>query len=513
MTAEAGQWQRYDRRTLWLTALYLVGFVVLAGTPTTIALLYTDLPGWMLALIVGGGAVVLIGGGVLIDLVRWWYAEYRLTDQRVEYRFTLLFRTHKSVPRDRVRTVDTNATIAHRVLGLVRVKIGTGQQNMAGEVITLDPVSRATAEKLRTALLHRDATDEDDEQTLASMRWSWLRYAPISVTTPILGAAAFGAALQIADWFNLQGAAIDFVRGIFRDLPLPQLLGLLVAVGLLLGVIGSLGLWVELWWSYRLTRESGTLLVRRGLLTTRSLSVEERRLRGVELVEPLGARLSGAARVDAVASGLRTRIEEERNDPRTLLPVAPRAVAHAVAAAILREDITPTESVRLVAHPRVARRRRLVWAVSAVAGGSGLLALLGVLLTDVLLHLAWISAAVGLPIAVALALDAYRNLGHGITGRYLVARRGSVRRSTVALVRDGVIGWTVTSSPMQRRAGLVTLAATSAAGTGAYLIPDVDEGEGLAFADTAVPDVLAQFLVYDDAGVSSPAGTPPTSPS
>ncbi|BCB79265.1 hypothetical protein Pflav_056750 [Phytohabitans flavus] len=267
-----------------------------------------------------------------------------------------------------------------------------------------------------------------------------------------------------------------------------------MAIGLVLGVIGSLGLWVELWWGFRLTRQSGNLLVRRGLLTRRSLTLEERRLRGIEVVEPLGARLADGARLDAVASGFTVSIDEQRNDPRTLLPVVPKELAHRVAAEILREPMTPTEAAILTPHPPAARRRRLVWAVGAAVGVALVLAVLGLLLVEALLHLAWISAVVLIPAAVWMGLDAYRALGHGIAGEYLVARQGSVRRSTVALRRDGVIGWVVTSSPMQRRAGLVTLTATTAANHGGYKIPDAGEAQALTLADRAVPDLISPFL-------------------
>jgi putative membrane protein len=122
------------------------------------------------------------------------------------------------------------------------------------------------------------------------------------------------------------------------------------------------------------------------------------------------------------------------------------------------------------------------------------LAVLGALTTVVLLHLAWIAAVVLTPVALALALDAYRNLGHGLSGDYLVTRYGAGSRHTVALLRGGVIGWTVRSSPFQRRAGLVTIAATTGAGHGEYLVRDVGEGEGLALAAEAVPGLLTPFL-------------------
>ncbi len=69
-----------------------------------------------------------------------------------------------------------------------------------------------------------------------------------------------------------------------------------------------------------------------------------------------------------------------------------------------------------------------------------------------------------------------------------------MRRSTVVLQRGGVIGWTVKQSYFQRRSGLLTLTATTAAGDGAYEIPDADETEGLRFAADAVPGLLGPFL-------------------
>ena len=54
-------------------------------------------------------------------------------------------------------------------------------------------------------------------------------------------------------------------------------------VVLMIALGGSILLFVEAWWGFTLVRElGGTLRIRRGLLTTRSVSLEERRLRGVE---------------------------------------------------------------------------------------------------------------------------------------------------------------------------------------------------------------------------------------
>jgi putative membrane protein len=127
----------------------------------------------------------------------------------------------------------------------------------------------------------------------------------------------------------------------------------------------------------------------------------------------------------------------------------------------------------------------------------GLLAVLGLLLTDVLLHIAWISAVVLTPVAVLLAIESYRNLGHGLATDHLLTRYGVGARHTAALLRTGVIGWTITSSPFQRRADLITLHATTAANKGAYPVYDVGTAEGLHFADESVPGLLRPFLDHD----------------
>ncbi|MFE0427430.1 PH domain-containing protein, partial [Streptomyces sp. NPDC058953] len=359
-----------------------------------------------------------------------------------------------------------------------------------------NPVPRTEGERLRAELLDRpaDPAAPAGDGVLARLDPRWIRYALPAFPTLVLGGAAAGALMQISDWFGLQNEVITGIGDLFDGVSITLMVLTLLLATLVAGAVGSLGLWVEMWWNYRLEREPGGVLrVRRGLFTTRSISVEEQRLRGIELVEPLGVRGFGAARVDAIATGLAQEGGADHEDLHILLPVAPRAVADEVAALVVREPRTPT-GAELTAHPRAARSRRLRWSLTTAAAPAAVLAGLGLWLTPVLLYIAAGYAAVALPLAVALGLDAYRSLGHAVTGRYLVTRSGTVARRTVALRRTGVIGWTITRSLFQRRAGLITLTATTAAGSGGYSVHDADEGEGLLFAAEAVPGLLAPFL-------------------
>ncbi|MGW4062719.1 PH domain-containing protein [Amycolatopsis sp. NPDC004747] len=454
----------------------MAGVAVSAGTPVAIG---------TRALWLVPAAALLVGAGVLAEYVRWRHTRFRCTAERLEIEFRFVVHTRKSLPRDRIRTVDLTANPLHRAFGVAALSIGTGQHDR----IALSPLARADAEALRAELLHRLPEPSIQDGPLATLDPRWIRYAPVSFVAPALGFAAFGTLFKIADWFGAGGGLLKWLLHLFGDLPLAVSILLLLVLAVVAGVAGAVGLFAEMWWHYRLDREpGGTLRVRRGLFTTRSTTVEERRLRGVELVEPLGVRLAGAARVDAIATGLRR--EDDKTEAKTLLPAAPKAVAHNVAAQVLGERV---ETAGLTPHPVAARGRRLRWALLTALTPVLVLVLLGALLTDVLLVLAAALAVVALPVAVLLALDAYRGLGHGLRGRHLVTRAGSVRRSTAVLSRDGVIGWTVKQSVFQRRRGLATFTATTAAGSGAYAVRDADAAEGLAFAVEAVPGVLAQF--------------------
>jgi putative membrane protein len=82
-----------------------------------------------------------------------------------------------------------------------------------------------------------------------------------------------------------------------------------------------------------------------------------------------------------------------------------------------------------------------------------------------------------------------------------------VRRRS-ALSADGVIGFTLRQSFFQRRSGLVTLTATTAAGRQRYELLDVRAGTAVAIANQALPGILNPFLVQAQVQASGPSRSP-----
>lgn len=503
-----GQWHHLDPKSS-----VAVGALTAAGlVPAAVIMLLSDTDTSTVLTVLGIGLAVTVVV-TASAAVSWYFTYYRVTGERFEMRAGNLSRSHRSIPRDRIRSVDVTARPVHRLLGLSVVKIGTGQQSGDSSEIKLDAIATRHAEALRAELLRHDTppgetapeggtpaerTQQDlgvrtPERVLARLNPAWLGYSALTVS---LAAAVWGAlGSGLGTMWDLLVAfdAVSGAKDAVLSLPLwmPIAGGLLSA--LLAGALGALLLSAEMWWAFRLTREpNDTLRVRRGLLTARSVSLEERRLRGVELSEPLLLRWAGGARLHAVATGLESGGSNGRPDSKVLLPPAPRAEASRVAGEVLDTPWPPPGVTRLTGHPRAALRRRLLW---SLVGPCALVAGLAVAsATSPLPWWSWIPALVTVAVAPLFAVDAYRGLAHGLDPRHLVTRCGAGVRRTVLLRRDGVIGWKVRRSPFQRRSGLATVSAITAAGSGAYAIRDVGVDEGLLVAEEAVPGLLEPFL-------------------
>ncbi|MBM7772400.1 putative membrane protein [Actinokineospora baliensis] len=485
------EWGRLDPRMIVVRPLNeLIGLL----PPLAALVFFGNFDTWRVVTSAGVVGLVIVYG-----LLSWVNTKYRITDSQVELHKGVLFRQRRSIPRDRIRTVDLTAKLGHRLFGLSAVRVGTGQQERTpGEgTVTLDAVTAVEAERLRQALLRRaehvEEHADDDGVPIASLDTRWYRYAPLTLSGFITIGIVIGFLMNLVNELDLRFSDVGAFRRALRwlsEAEFSTVIPVVAGFAIVLSVLASLAGYLLQNHNYRLTRQpDGTVRVRRGLLTTRSVSIEEKRLRGAVLHEPLLLRAGGGGRVTAVTTGL-----NKVGGSSLLLPPAPRAEADHVTADVLSVADAPTASP-LTQHPTRAKTRRIVRAVvPMVVIAAALFALAETAAWPAWL---WITAAVLIPITVLVGLDRYRALGHTLTDDYLVARSGSLDRRTVALRRDGIIGWKITRTLFQRRARVFTLTAVTAAGSGGYPVLDIGDDQGLDLAEQAIPGLIGQFLVED----------------
>lgn len=520
--AQEGTWQRLDPRMLLLgpiNALKEIAFpfiIAFAGFTAT-----SDQPpvGFALA-----GVVFM----VLVGVLPWLTTRYLLTDSQLQVRTGLINKKRLTANLERVRTVDVTAGVLHRIIGLAKVEVGTG---VDATRIELNALSTAQAEELANALRSRSAAArarlktahtedaavattsarseadalglplEESPDQIAALDWSWLRFAPLSLSRLVVLAGAFGAVSQ----FVSAAGVLDAIRGGYDWLSALGAFvasGLLVLAGLAVWLIVSMGGYAVAWAGFHLATDRTTVHLTAGLLTTRSITIELAKLRGVVIEEPVLLRLARGGQLTALATGVGL------GGSSPLLPPAPITVCRGVGREVLRRGATGDLQVEwagdpagepagdpltitLVPHGPAARRRCHVRAQLAQVFWLGLLAV-----ATWWWGLGWWSV----PIAALLILwgalvgeQAYRHLGHGLTADHLVIGDGLLTRRRTVVERAGILGWVIHQNLFQRRAGLVSVTVPLAAGRESVLLRDVPEQLALQLADTATPDLLAAF--------------------
>ena len=139
-------WSRLSPRKLLLDPVKAIGQAVVPVVVAVVGISQSDSRfGWVVF-------PVLVIGPLVFGALPWLTTHYRLTDSQIQVRSGILNKNTSTAPLDRVRSVDLEASLLHRVLGLQKVQVGTGVDD---DRITLDALAAADAQALRTTLLRR----------------------------------------------------------------------------------------------------------------------------------------------------------------------------------------------------------------------------------------------------------------------------------------------------------------------------------------------------------------------
>jgi putative membrane protein len=430
--------------------------------------------------------VLALLAAVAYAVVAWSRFRYSVANGRLELHSGVVSRSVRTIPLERVRGVVVTAPFFHRLLGLVRVEVEAAAGGGDSAELSLPAVSVRQAAELRGVLLGAaEPTDEKETRPLFRARPGLLAVGGVTSLSYLLApTAVIGVLANLAE--NLPGDVVRRAGETIVD-QAPQdtmgvVLAILAAVLVVLLIAAAGSLLVD--WDFTLVDDGERLTASRGLLTRRVVVLERERVRGVDVRDTPLRRPFGLASLTAIAAGLRGK-----SGGTTLAPVLP---AHE-ARLLLREvdPGAPDPAAPLEAHPPAARRRRLVRALAAP---------LVVLAVTLPFLEPWpiTIALVLVALAVPLALDRYRQLGHAFDGRRLAVREGSLRRRWSELDPGAAVAYDVRSSPGQRRAGLCTVAVHLGQGAGSRRALDVSEAQAATLLRDLDPRLLGPLLPHDE---------------
>jgi len=475
-----------------------------------------------LVLLVGAGSagypwdawlVILLLPSALIALVRCLSVRYRLDESEMVITSGFLFRNERHVPYARIQNIDAVQNVAHRLLGVVEVRVETGGGDEPEASLRVLP--RAALDEMRERVFAgRDASVRapDDRtvpapeavaRTLLRLRARDLLLAGfIDSRGLIIIGAGFGLLLE-AGLFDpaldaIAGENVDgrgFVRQAIRAFAgggFPSLDRIALAIGglvlllLLMRVLSMMWSLVRLH-GFHLERRGDDLRAEFGLLTRVMMTIPIRRVQTLTIREGPLHRLFGTAmvRVDSAGSdapGKRGAAKRESLAPLVARPALSR----------LLHDVLPEVDLSTVAWQPVDRRGfRRALTVSLI--------FYALLTVPFVLMLKWWTAALLVALWMWSWLDVtmtIRSLGWALVDRAVLFKSGWIVREVSVARFSKLQAVMLLESPFDRRHRMASVDVDTAGAV------DLGHRLGVPYLARDVADGLRQQLTRHAARTS-----------
>lgn len=470
-------------------------------------------------------AVVILAACLLLSFAVWRARTWELTAEGIRLCWGLgwgpFSRRSLTIPYEHIHTVSMNSSLLDRVFGLIALDLDTGAAASEGDASKISGLRAGEADVLRAELFRRkraaagqvkegekDVAPADAaptaERPLATFSLAGRELVLAAASQMSAGGQALAlvvllgnAVTALSEWglLDLSGQGSELVAGFGATL-VPMVLGFLV-VALLLGAAVSFVVNLVRYAGYRVERYADRVVVEHGLLSRSSRALAAGRVQYVAVRQGILRQLIGYAEVTAQVVAAPGEKDGEPSGSVLLHPFIRLGEIDAFLAEVLPDCSGVLGHVELGKLGPVARRRAVVraviWWPFATAiflgaqwlfGLSGLLESAGWLLEPLLIAAGVLSVV----LLVGLIVDALRAWGaarYGHTARELVLVTGGLTRLTVIAPRVRLQRMEVRANPFQRRAGVATLSARTAA----------SDADGLELRD--LPEEAAdEFLAW-----------------
>ncbi len=446
----------------------------LAAFPGIAALLNGEFGMRTLLLVLLGVALIAVLSAVW-GVLSWRATTYQVSGGAFHFKQGVLQKSERSLPLERIQSVDTVQGVVQRAFGVVGVRIEAAGGGGEPE-ISLSALSRPAAGALREELTRstRRASTEvlDEPALLRSLAVRDLLLA--GVTSGQIGVAAsvvFGA------W--QAGERVlprDFAQRLseaFLPRTFSAFLLLLLAVALFSWLLAILGtVFAHAGFTLSRSPDGKYLHISRGLLERHESTVPLARIQAIRIVEGVLRQPFGLASLRVESAGFGA----ERGVSTILFPLIPRREVGEFLRIAVPEFAAPLDNLKPL--PGRARRRYAFRSALPV-----------LVLATPYAVLFFPGGLAGLLLALPAALYGllrYGAAGQGLDLDRLVLRFRRLARTTVVAPRGRLQSRGYSVSPFQRRVGLATLKIEVASGSGGtvFRLVDVDAkvAEGLVEA-------------------------------
>lgn len=245
----------------------------------------------------GGGIYSILGGIVVLVLIlvggvlSWLRYTYRIEEGELRIEYGLFVRKKRYIPFERIQSLDLSEGIFHRPFGLVKVKVETAGSSGPGAEATLTAISKADAAIIQEVLQKVKTQGVEDVESVQEPKEQILyKISPKELLILASTSGGIGVVISAVIAFVTQFDELIPYKTVFHELEEFVANGVLVVsvivfIGFLLAWIIAV-LWMMIKYTdFTLKRVENDLIVTRGLLEKRQITVPLGRIQGIRISE------------------------------------------------------------------------------------------------------------------------------------------------------------------------------------------------------------------------------------
>lgn len=244
-------------------------------------------------------------------ILKWWTFTYWFEDSELRVEYGLFIKKKRYIPFDRIQSLNYKEGILHRLFGLVQVMVETAGSKNGKPEAELTAVTKQAADQIeremRKAKQVTTTLEEVEEIVVAPVKvvhkmttGELLLLATTSSGIGVVIAGMLAVVSQFADLipFDLIYEEVSYlIKYSFL------IISLLVVVALFLSWIFSVCMTFLSYYDFTVTEENERLIITRGLLEKKRITIPLNRIQAVKIVENPFRQLLGLATVVVESAG------------------------------------------------------------------------------------------------------------------------------------------------------------------------------------------------------------------
>ncbi|WP_377891916.1 PH domain-containing protein [Alkalihalobacillus sp. R86527] len=398
---------------------------------------------WWHFLIMGAFLLFTLGNGVL----SWWFYNYQIKNNELQIHQGFIFRKKRFIPRERVQSIDTSQGVIQRLFGLVKVQIETAGGGGEPEVV-MSALNRFEAEQLKAELYKSSKSQEEETEGTPIIERPVKEYS-LTKKDLIIAASTSGGIGVFLSFIAAIGSQVDnilpdefytTVTERVMDATLTFILIGAVVVLLLSWFFSVLGTVLK-YGGFVLSRTEDDLIIKRGILERRQLTIPVQRVQAIRMVEGLLRQPFGYAALYVESGGGGGKDEQFST---VLFPLMKRKKIHA-----FLEELIPEVPVHQELKPlSVKARNRYMFRFT-------LPVIVPVGLISYFVPLGYLSFLL-IPVACFLGYLHYKDAGWSMEEATTLLQFRQIGRVRVYVPRRRIQSMELNSSLFQKRKSLTT---------------------------------------------------------